>query len=323
MKPKVGIALSGGAVRGISHIGILKVLERENIPINFIAGTSIGALIGALYACGIKINEIEQMAKTAKWKELVDFTIPKDGLIAGKKIENYIKNILPNKNFEELSIPLSIIATDLNSGEKVIFDRGNVINAIRASISVPGVFEPLIDNNSIFVDGSLVDPIPVDIVKSMGSEIVIAVDLTIDMNQIYLSGIKKEESEFTRFFEREFISTEISYLKDFLKENKIKLPFLVRGLLSTRTIMNILTSKEVKIVKYTIRSLDILSNQFAKEKLKYPYIDVIIKPEFHGIEWTEFDKTEECIKSGEIAAEEVIPKINRLLNKEVLIPKCD
>lgn len=316
MALKVGIALSGGAVRGISHIGILKILEREKITVDFIAGTSIGALIGALYASGTTVNEIEQIAKTAKWKELVDFTIPKTGLITGKKIEDYVKKILKCKNFEELKIPLSIITTDLNSGEKIVFNQGDTVKAVRASISVPGVFEPVVDNNYILVDGGLVDPIPVDIVKAMGADIVIAVDLTININSADLIDKQKEESKLAEFFEREFITTEISYLKDFLKNNKIKLPFLTDRFLNPKMMMNIVSNKEVKIVKYIIRSLDILSNQFAKEKLKYSYIDVIIKPEFQGIKWTEFDKTEQCIKAGEIAAEEAVAKIKRLLQKE-------
>lgn len=316
MKPKVGIALSGGVVRGISHLGILKVLEREEVPINFIAGTSIGALVGALYASGLKISEMEQLVKTAKWRELIDFTIPKSGFIAGKKIEDYIKKIIKCEKFEELQIPISVIATDLNNGEKIIFKNGSIIKAIRASISMPGVFEPVVDNGSIVVDGGLVDPIPVDVVKEMGAEIVIAVDLSIDVKQSNFDK-NKEESKFTEFFEREFISTEISYLRDYLKSSKIKIPFFMDKLLTTNRIMSIIAGKEAPdIVKYTIRSLDILSEQFAKEKLKYPYIDVVIKPEFHGIKWTEFDKTEQCIKSGEIAAEEAIPKIRRLLQRD-------
>ena len=317
MKPKVGIALSGGIVRGISHIGILKILEREEVPVNFIAGTSIGALIGALYASGLKINEMEQLVQTAKWRELIDFTIPKTGFIAGKKIEAYIKKIIKCQKFEELHIPLAVIATDLNNGEKIIFNYGDIIKAIRASISMPGLFEPVIDNGSVIVDGGLVDPIPVDVVKEMGADIVIAVDLSIDIKQSNFNK-NEEESKFTEFFEREFISTEISYLRDYLKNSKIKIPFFMNKLFTTDRIMGIITSKEVPdIVKYTIRSLDILSEQFTKEKLKYPYIDVVIKPEFHGIRWTEFDKAQQCIKSGEIAAEQAIPKIKRLLEKEV------
>lgn len=165
MKPKVGIALSSGVVRGISHIGILKVLEREKVPIDFVAGTSIGALIGALYCSGTTIEEMENLVNTAKWRELVDFTIPKNGLIAGKKIEAFISKILKKKTFEELNIPLSIVATDLNSGDKVVFSEGDIIKAVKASISMPGVFEPVLDGDSILADGGLVDPIPVDIIK--------------------------------------------------------------------------------------------------------------------------------------------------------------
>ena len=315
-KPTVGIALSGGAVRGISHIGILKVLERENIPITFIAGTSIGALIGALYASGIKANELEQIAKTTKWRKLIDFTVPKTGFIAGKKIEKYIRDIIKNKNFEDLPIPLSIVATELNRGEKVIFNQGNLTKAIRTSISIPGVFEPVIEKNSILVDGALVDPIPIDLVKEMGADIVIATDLTVDIKQTNLAEIKKEESTFTEYFEKELVSKELGYLKDSLRKEKIKVPIFMKKFLKPKNIIKIIFGKELPdIIKYRIRSVDILSNQFAKEKLKYPYIDVIIKPEFEGVKWTEFDKTEEIIQAGEIAAEVVLPKIKKLIYK--------
>jgi NTE family protein len=315
-KPKVGLALSGGAVRGMSHIGILKVLEKENIPINFVAGTSIGALIGTIYASGVKIEKLEQIAKTTKWKKLVDFTIPKTGFIAGKRIEDYIKKIIGNKNFEDLGIPLSIVATELNSGQKVVFNQGNLTKAIRASISMPGVFEPVVEDGSIFIDGGLVDPVPVDIVKEMGADIVITVDLTINIEKGDLSEVYKEESAFTEFFEKKLVSTELRYLKDFLRKKKIKLPFLIKKFLKPKRIVKLMFGKNVpKIIRYRVRSMDILGNQFAKEKLKYPYVDVIIKPEFEGVKWTEFDKTNEIIRAGEIAAEEALPKIKRLLYK--------
>lgn len=315
-RPKVGIALSGGAVRGISHIGILKVLENKKIPIDFISGTSIGAMIGALYASRIGIKKIENIVKTTEWRKLVDFTIPKTGFIAGKRIERYIGELIDHKNFEDLSIPLSIVSTELNRGEKVVFNQGNLTKAIRASISLPGVFEPVIQGNSIFVDGGLVDPIPVDIVKEMGADIVITVDLTIDIKQTNLSEVKKRESSLTEFFEKEFISTELRYLKNFLKEHKIKLPVFMKRFLNPRSIIKIVLGTEIPdIIKYSIRSRDILANQFAKEKLRYPYVDVIIKPEFEGVKWAEFDKINHCIRAGEIAAEESIPKIKKLLSK--------
>lgn len=313
LRPTIGIALSGGAVRGIAHIGILKVFEKENIPINFIAGTSIGALIGALYASGINTNELEKIAKTTKWKNLLDFTIPKTGFIAGKRIENYISDILKVKDFESLKIPLSIVAAELNRGEKVIFNHGGLIRAIRASISMPGIFEPVIEHNNIFVDGGIVDPIPVDIVKNMGADIVIAVDLTINLKQIN-SKVEKQQSAFTEYFKREIVSIELGYLKGFLKKKKIKLPLFFKVLLKPRRIIKLLFGEELpEIIKYRVRSIDILGNQFAKEKLKYPYVDFIIKPEFTGIKWIEFDKTDEIIKSGQLAAERALPKIKKLL----------
>ncbi len=273
-------------------------------------------MIGALYASGIKVEEIENIVKTTEWRKLVDFTIPKTGFIAGKRIERYIGKLIDHKNFEDLSIPLSIISTELNRGEKVVFNQGNLTRAIRASISLPGVFEPVIQGNSILVDGGLVDPIPVDIVKEMGADIVITVDLTIDIKQTDLSEVKKRESNLTEFFEREFISTELRYLKNFLKEHKIKLPVFMKRFLNPRSIIKIVLGTEIPdIIKYSIRSRDILSNQFAKEKLKYPYVDVIIKPEFEGVKWAEFDKIEHCIRAGEIAAEEALPRIRKLLSK--------
>ncbi|MBW2975862.1 patatin-like phospholipase family protein [Candidatus Woesearchaeota archaeon] len=313
-KLKVGIALSGGAVRGMSHIGILKALERNSIPIDIIAGTSIGALIGALYASGVKLNELEVMAKTTKWKNLIDFTIPKTGFIAGKRIEKYLKGIIGNKKFEDLKIPLSIVATEINRGEKVVFNQGELIKAIRASISMPGVFEPVVDKDSVLLDGGLVDPIPVDIVKEMGADIVVAIDLTIDIKQINLPEVEKEESAFTEYFEKKLISTELGYLRNFLKKKKLKLPLFVKKFLKPKKIVRVIFGKEApNIIKYRIRSMDILGNQFAKEKLKYPYVDVIIKPIFESVKWTEFDRTDDIMRAGEIAAEEAIPKIKKLV----------
>jgi len=314
-KPKIGIALSGGAARGIAHIGILKILEKEKIPIDYVAGTSIGALIGGLYCTGINTKHMEKIISTTKWRKLVDFTIPKTGLMAGKKIERYIESLVQNKDFKDLKIPLSIIATELNRGEKIVFNQGNLTKAIKASISFPGVFEPMIDDESIFVDGGLVDPIPVDVVKEMGADIVIAVDLTIDIKKTDLSEIKKEESDFTEFFEKKLISAELKYLNYYLRKKKIKVPLYLKTLLSPKRILKFVFGKNVpKIVKYAIRSRDILSNQLAKEKLKYPYVDIIIKPEFEGVKWAEFDKMKQCVKAGEIATIEILPKIKKMLS---------
>ena len=313
-RKKVGIALSSGSVRGLSHIGVLKILEKEKIPIDYIAATSIGAVVGACYASGMDVNKLEETLKTTKLKKLMDFTVPKTGFLAGKKIEKFLGSILDYKNFDELSIPLSIIVTEINKGEKIILNRGSVARAARASLSIPGVFSPVIVDDNVLIDGNLVDPIPIDVVKEMGADIIIAVDLSIDLLEGNLSNLE-QGSKFVKVFERKFISTELKYLKGFIRKKKLKVPYFIWRMFDTKKIVDYLTGRKIpKIVDYTIKSLDILENQLAKEKLKSPFVDVVIKPSFQGVRMVEFDKAQHCIAAGEIATGEMVPKIKRLLN---------
>ena len=265
---KVGLALSAGSVRGLAHIGILKVLEKEKIPVDYIAATSMGGIISACYASGLNAQELEEIAKTAKWRRLVDFAVPKTGFLKGRKIENFIGSLIGYKNFEELSIPLSLIVTEITRGEKIILNKGSVARAARASMSIPGVFTPIVVNDNVLVDGALVDPIPVDVVKEMGADIVIAVDLSLDVIQGDLSNIE-QESSLIQVFEKKFISTELRYLKSFIKKKRLRVPGFIWKMLDTKKIVDYLTTRKMpKIVEYTIKSLDILENQLTKEKLK-------------------------------------------------------
>ncbi|MDI3534537.1 MAG: hypothetical protein PWQ82_902 [Thermosediminibacterales bacterium] len=188
-RPKIGLALGGGAARGYAHIGVIKVLTEEKIPIDFISGTSIGALIGALYSVGIDIQMLEKLALSIKRENWVDFIIPRKGLLAGKKIEQIIRLLTKNKNLEEVDIPLTVTATDLKTGKEVLLRKGNIAKAVRASISIPGIFVPVIMENMILVDGAVLNKVPADAVRQMGADIVIAVDLGFDkrirLNNIY------------------------------------------------------------------------------------------------------------------------------------------
>ncbi|HHY13509.1 MAG TPA: patatin-like phospholipase family protein [Thermoanaerobacterales bacterium] len=178
IEPKIGLALGGGAAKGYAHIGVLKVLEERNIKIDMIAGTSIGSIVGALYASGISPTMIEKLAYNIQRELWIDLVIPRRGFIAGKKIHEMIKLLTKNKSFEELPIPLAITATDLIKGEEYVFKKGNISDAIRASISIPGIFNPVIDGDKILVDGGVLNNVPVDIVEEMGADYIIAVDLT-------------------------------------------------------------------------------------------------------------------------------------------------
>lgn len=179
-KTKIGVVFGAGSVRGISHIGVIKVLQQIGIKPYCITGSSIGAIVGAAYALGIIPKKMENLAKSMNIFELVkltDITFPKDGLIKGNKIEKFIESFINDFRFEDTKIPFACTATDINSGEKVILNSGLLRNAVRASISIPGLFKPVKINGRLLVDGGLVDPVPVDVAYSMGAEKVIAISL--------------------------------------------------------------------------------------------------------------------------------------------------
>lgn len=177
MGKKIGLSLGAGGAKGLAHIGVLQVLLREGIHIDYLAGTSIGALIGASFAAG---NDIEMMAKLAtrfNQSLIVDVTLPRLGLLKGQKAMELIKLLTHNKNFDQLNIPFAAVATDVERGEVVIFREGNVAQAVRASISIPGVFRPVRYMGRLMVDGAVSERMPVNILKEMGADYIIGVDL--------------------------------------------------------------------------------------------------------------------------------------------------
>jgi len=319
-KRGIGLALSGGSVRGLTHIGILKVLEENNIPIAHIAGTSIGALIGAAYCSGLSAKEIEKIALTTELKDLVDFTEPKTGFIAGRRIEKFIRKIIKDKNFKDLKIPLSIIAADINNGEKVVFEEGDVTQAVRASISIPGIFSSVKIGKRELVDGGIVDPVPVDILKDAGIKRIITVDLTMNFGEKEVPS--KEPSDFIDFLKKEFYMKELEFTARYAKKFFIKFPkFLFRiiakiidKLLNPVKIYRFISGKTIpEIAKIMINSNMILINQLSIEILKKEHVDVIIKPNLKGAKIAEFEKAAELIKEGEIAAKKQLRNIRKLL----------
>ena len=177
-RPKIGLALGSGGARGFAHLGVIKVLVENNIPIDYIAGSSMGSLVACFYGAGIDIESLYKLSTAFKRKYYLDFTVPKMGFIAGKRVKELIRIFTKGKNLEELMIPVSVVATDLLSGEKVVFKEGPIDDAVRASISIPGIFVPEKVNGRLLIDGGVVDRIPVSVVKEMGADIVIAVDVS-------------------------------------------------------------------------------------------------------------------------------------------------
>ena len=175
--PKIGVALGGGFARGLAHIGVLKVLEEENIPIDFIAGTSVGSVIGAAYASGICAKELEEIASIVRFKDFSRWSISRFGLFSNDKMALFLKKVLRCKTFEELRIPLAIAATDIVTGEPAVFTSGDLVDPVRASCAYPGMFQPVRIGNRLLVDGLLAHSVPAMPLRDMGAERVISVYL--------------------------------------------------------------------------------------------------------------------------------------------------
>lgn len=188
-KPKIGLALGSGGARGFAHVGVIQILKEEGIPIDLIAGSSMGALVGALYAAGSDIERLYKLAHAFKRKYYLDFTLPKMGFISGKRVKDFIHMFSYGKRLEELDLPVAVVATDIKTGEKIVFREGPIAPAVRASISIPGIFVPEKINNRLLVDGGVVDRVPVSVVKEMGADIVIAVDVARVNQDIKITSI--------------------------------------------------------------------------------------------------------------------------------------
>jgi NTE family protein len=177
-RPRIGVALGGGFARGLAHIGVLRVLEQEGIPVDFIAGTSIGAVVGAAYASGMNSRELEEVAAQVRFKDLSRVTVSRFGLFSNDKMAAFLKSVLPCKTFEELRIPLSVSATDIITGEAVVFNRGDLINPVRASCAYPAMFLPVRIGERLLVDGFLAHSVPAAPLRDMGAERILAIHLS-------------------------------------------------------------------------------------------------------------------------------------------------
>ncbi len=176
--PKLGIALGGGGARGFSEVGVLRVLEQEKIPVSFVAGTSVGSLVGAMYADTGRVLDAEFHAVAATDEDLFDYaalSILSGGFVKGEKLETFLVKRLKHRNIEDFAIPYAAVATNLRTGKTVLFDRGSAARAVHASAAIPGVFVPVEIAGETYVDGGVTNPIPVDVVRARGCDVVIAV----------------------------------------------------------------------------------------------------------------------------------------------------
>lgn len=177
-RPKIGLALGGGFARGLAHVGVMKVLEEEGVPVDFVAGTSVGAVIGAMYCSGVSVREMTEIAALVRFRDFARWTVSRFGFCSNDRMVPFLAKLIKCTQFEDLKKPLIVTATDFVSGEPVLFKKGALVDAIRASCAYPGMFLPVNVNGRLLIDGLLAYPVPSEPLKQMGADRVISVYLS-------------------------------------------------------------------------------------------------------------------------------------------------
>jgi NTE family protein len=190
-RPKVALVLGGGAARGFAHVGVIRALERQKIPIDLIVGTNTGSLFGAIYADRKSASELERTALVLEERDIFDYNFinPTQGFVRGDRLEEFVAKNLSIDDIERLKIPFAAVATDLQKGEVVALQSGSVARAVRASNAIPGIFSPVAYQGKLLADGGVLDNVPVDVARKMGADIVIAVDLGDGMQEAQVNNI--------------------------------------------------------------------------------------------------------------------------------------
>ena len=172
------MVLGAGAAKGFAHVGVIKVLENQKVPIHMVVGTSAGSFVGSLYAYGFNAYQLQELALSLTKDDIVDLTMPDNGFIKGEKLESYVNKALRGTTIEKLRTPFYAVTTNIETGERVVFGQGNTGMAVRASCSVPGVFQPPKFSGKTYVDGGVVDPLAIDVARQYGADVVIAIDIS-------------------------------------------------------------------------------------------------------------------------------------------------
>jgi len=317
-KTKIGLALGGGAARGLAHIGVLKALGKNDIPVDMIAGTSIGALVGACFAKDGEINTLEEIVLNIDWKQLAllldpNLALLKKGFIHGEKIKELLCSVIGDIEFKDLKIPLRVIATDVTTGEVVVIKSGSVAEAVRASISIPVIFTPVKFENKFLVDGGIVNPVPVDVARNMGAEFIIACNVIPEPQK--RRRITSETIGSRKYTRNKSMAKLNNKIDELIQANKGKIEAI-------REFSSILKNKIYKgqqidpdtpnIIDVLIHSFYIMEHRIAVLALKKA--DIIINPEVDHISILEFHKGTEAIAAGYKSVLDVLPEIKKQAN---------
>lgn len=299
--PVVGVALGGGAARGWAHLGVLRALQEEGIHPDVVAGCSIGALVGAAYASG-KLAELTEWTESLDWQGVItmlDIGL-KGGLIRGDKVVQYCARHFMAENFEELSVPLACVATELDSGREVWLRQGKVADAVRASIALPGLISPAVRDGRVLVDGGLVNPVPVSLCRAMGADVVIAVDLGSDL----VGRTRRRKS-----------THELS--ADSWSQRLLSMVGLGNGGENGRDLDGQEGANLPSLATILTSSINIMQMRIARSRLAGEPADVLITPRVAQLSIMDFDHAAEAIVEGRAAVERARPTLRHILGVDV------
>ena len=310
MAKKVGIALGSGSARGWSHIGVIQSLLEGGIPIDFACGASIGALVAGSFAAGF-LDPLDRWVRKLSWSHIIGFMdvlIPRSGLIEGEKISGYLREVLSDPIIEELPVPFSAVATDLKTGKEIWIREGSLIDAIRASISLPGIFTPYAHNGQWLVDGGLVNPVPVSPCRAMGADIIIAVNLNSDImgkpkvqqmadppnNNGHKNGVSsRAQGRWAAFLNQTAQQSNLALFRQLFQEQPERGPSLF-DVMAT--------------------SVKIMQDAITRQRLLADPPDILIKPKLAHIGLMEFNRADESIEEGKRAMDLQLPMLRDMLD---------
>jgi len=294
---RVGLVLGGGAALGVAHIGVLKVLERERIPVDILAGSSMGALVASLWACGYDAQSLAAIAREFKDQKsmlkLFDPVVPISGVIGGRLIKRWLHRYLGEKCFDDTWLPLKIVAYDLMSRQELIYDSGELLESVRRSISIPGILEPVIEDERVIIDGGVLNPVPTNVLKKEGVQKIIAVNVLQSPDEV-VRGIELRRQVFQEQKQPRFYKEPIHFLKY----------RLARGAS---------TMFKPTISDIMVRTL--LASEYEMAERASRFADVVIHPDLAGINWYELYRVEDLMERGEKAAEGALPRIHALIQQ--------
>ncbi|MDR3626888.1 MAG: patatin-like phospholipase family protein [Ignavibacteriaceae bacterium] len=290
-QPKIGLALGSGAARGLTHIGVLKAIEEKGIQIDYISGSSIGALIGGAYAIGTPAEEIEKIALQTNWKLMAKIfspTLSLSSLVNTNYLSEFLSTLFGNKTFADLKIPFSAVATDIKTGKMLVLEKGDLLTAIRASISVPILFSPVTIGKYKLVDGGLINPTPVDIVKKMQMDKVIAVNL----RRFSTYGIGKDNDK------------QITKINNNVKDLSLneKVQYFIKHPLNYLNNNSKEKTPDPKLWSVLYQMFIIVQVQISDLTMQVAKPDILIEPDTGEFKVFEFSKAKELIEIGYVTA---------------------